>query len=203
MGANSEIGEDLLLYKKLVDLPPVDSSDLKSLRTVHKGRGPFPFLKATEASTWDQEHEADLTSLLSRRKEMDAVSNWLSWFRVKVFHKYWGYKSLRPVKFPADWSPEYPIPIRDYSEESSSRFVHILRTVLGPIPTMASVLCLFFIHDPVMQMGVVVLSSFIFCTILALITAPARTETFVATATFSAVLAVFVGTNTRGSSCEC
>lgn len=191
----------MLLFKQLFNLPPVDSSDLQSLRKVCRGRGRTTFLKATEATTWNEENKADLTSLLSCREEMDTVSNWLGWFRVEVFHKYWGYKSSRPAKIPADWRPEYPVPIRTYSEKSSSSFVLILRTILGPILPMASVLCLFFVKDPVVQMGVVVLSSFIFSTVLAFVTV--KTDTFVATATFTAVIVVFVGSNARSCLCEC
>jgi hypothetical protein len=189
--------------KKLHELPPVDPFDLKVLRRVQCGRGKAPFLKAAEAYIWHDENAPDLTSLLSRRKEMDTVSNWLSWFRTEVFHKYWGHKSFRKAPIPAKWTPEYATPIRCYSDESSSGFTDILRTILGPVLTTASALCLFFINDSIKQMGIVVLSSFLFSTLLALITVPARAETVVATATFTAVLVVFVGNNAQNPTCQC
>lgn len=203
MLANYILGEALLLFKKLRDLPPVDLFNLKVLRKIQRGRGLSSFLKWPESHTWIPENEPDLTSLMSRRKEMDTISNWLSWFRIRVFHRFWGSRSLREVRFPSNWTPEYAPQIRCYTEESTSGFVNILRTVMGPILTTTSALCLFFIDDPVKQMGIVVVSSFLFSILLALITVPAKTETVVATATFTAVLVVFVGQNVQISPCQC
>lgn len=140
--ADCHLVEALLLLKKTADLPCVEPSDLDTLRMVCKGRGKSSFLQATEAHTWDKESESDLTSLFSRRKEMDTVSTWVSWFREAVFHKHWGHKTLRPTKIHAAWAPEYSVPLREYSEESSNGFVHILRVILGPVLTMASAICL-------------------------------------------------------------
>ncbi|KEF55706.1 uncharacterized protein A1O9_08456, partial [Exophiala aquamarina CBS 119918] len=197
-----DFGEALLLFKNLRDLPPVEPFSLNTLRVIQRGRGQSSFLQWPESHIWIPENEPDLTSLTSRRKEMDTISNWLSWFRIKVFHRYWGSRSAQEVRIPSNWTPEYAPRIRSYSEESTSGLVNILRTIMGPLLTTTSAFCLFFIDDPVKQMGMVVVSSFLFSILLALITVPAKTETVIATATFTAVLVVFVGQNVQSSPCQ-
>ena len=146
--------------------------------------------------TWLKGKEYDLICLSHRNKDRDALSAWLGWLVTKVFHRYWGHKHHKKAVTPdEEWAPAVPSTSTHYRDSNIDRWVTGITSVLAPVLPTVSMSVLFFTNSPLTRLGVTVLLSFVFSGALVLVGLPRRIDAFVATATFSALLIVFVSNN--------
>ncbi|KAK6385004.1 hypothetical protein LTS17_002567 [Exophiala oligosperma] len=158
-------------------------------------RGLF-FENTVESGTWfEEENEYDMTSLLDRDGGTDILTSWLTWVITKPYHRLFGKQEVISDRFPRDWKPLHPIKLSRYKDEHIARLVTVLATVLAPILPTAGAFCLYFIHDELLRLCMIVLLSFLFSSAVAIVGMPRRIDSFIATASFSAVLIVFVSPN--------
>lgn len=158
-------------------------------------RGLF-FENTVESGTWiEEENEYDMTSLLDRDGGTDILTSWLTWVIMKPYHRLFGKQEVISDRFPRDWKPLHPIKLSRYKDEHIARLVTVLATVLAPILPTAGAFCLYFIHDELLRLCMIVLLSFLFSSAVAIVGMPRRIDSFIATASFSAVLIVFVSPN--------
>ncbi len=146
--------------------------------------------------TWRKKKEYDLVCLSHRAKDRDTLSSWLGWWLTEVYHKYWGSNQREAITVDDDWAPLTPSTLVNYRDSSIAKCVTGVTTILAPILPTMSASALFFIDDQLTRLGVTVLMSFVFSGALALVGMPRRIDAFVATATFTALLIVFVSNNT-------
>jgi hypothetical protein len=158
-------------------------------------------LVGPEMETWiDTEKEYDLICLKDPEKEKDALSSWFYWVVTKVYHRYRGRKRQQPIKVDPRWKPALPFTLTNYPDGELDKIVTGITILLAPILPAISASALFFIHDSHIRLGVTVLLSFLFSAALALVGLPRRIDSFVATATFTALSIVFLSNNTA---CTC
>ncbi|OAP63003.1 hypothetical protein AYL99_02230 [Fonsecaea erecta] len=157
-------------------------------------------LRGHELRTWSKEKEYDLTSLMDQKEDRDPLSSWLEWFFTKVLNKFFGARYYSPVAVDDDWAPAVPSKAVQYPRRNIARVVTVITTILAPILPTVSATALFAIDNETTRLGLIVLLSFLFSMALACVGAPRKVESFVATATFTAVLVVFISNNTG---CEC
>ncbi|KIW87551.1 uncharacterized protein Z519_11875 [Cladophialophora bantiana CBS 173.52] len=199
---SSKIPHELLLQnRELDDLPPVHKPSLACLRAAQVSVSDRRlFLRGRELHTWSKRKEYDLTSLTDQKANRDPLSSWLEWFITNVFHKFSGSVHYNPDPVDEDWAPATPTKLVQYPQRHISRSVTAVTTILAPVLPTVSASALFFIDNELTRLGIIVLLSFLFSIALACVGVPRRIDSFVATATFTAVLIVFIGNN---SSCAC
>lgn len=195
-------GEGLLRYRQVNSLPPVHKENLEHLREVlHMTPDNHSFLQGHEWNVWhDEEHEYDMTSLMDSGSDKDALSQWLAWCVHNPYHRYIGRKVRRRLDVPEAWRPPVPVTLTYYPDEDIAWVVTILTTILAPVLPTVGAIVLYFIDNQLVRLGVIVLLGFLFSAALALLGMPRRIDSFAATATFIAVLIVFVSNGT-GSAC--
>ncbi|OQU94167.1 hypothetical protein CLAIMM_00564 [Cladophialophora immunda] len=190
--------DDLLLQtRKLYDLPAVHQPSLACLReALMTPPGPHYFLHGRELRTWTKKKEYDLTSLTEQEGDRDLLSSALEWLLTKVIHKRFGQRRYNPEPLDEDWAAAAPTELVQYPRREIARGVTAVTTFLaGTLPTL-SVSALFVIDNERARLGTIVLFSFLFSVALACVGVPRRIDSFVATATFTAVLIVFISNNT-------
>jgi hypothetical protein len=147
-----------------------------------------------EADIWDAENAGDLTSIALPGGNRDPLTYFLHTRFLPWYHDLIGHKHKRRTYIPdAFTGARQQTPIYHYSDKLVLLTVNVCSTVLSSmIPALCS-LALYFIRCEGARMGAIVAFTFLFSIVVALITPAKRIETFVATATFAAVLIVFVG----------
>jgi len=159
------------------------------------------FKNAVEAFPWTQEDmEYDMTSLLDTEGGTDILTRWLTWIITEPYHKLFGKKEVISDRFPKNWRPLRPIKLSRYRDDHIARLVTVVATILAPILPTVGAFCLYFINDDLLRLCIIVLLSFLFSSAVAVVGMPRRIDSFIATATFSAVLIVFVSPS---ASCVC
>ncbi|KAL6249386.1 hypothetical protein RBB50_003239 [Rhinocladiella similis] len=196
-----EYEEALLRARKIIDLPPVNKSNLEVLRGILRNTpSKHHWFQNFEFYTWNKKNEYDLTSLLDRESGMDTLTRWLTWIITKPYHELFGKEKAICGELPEDWRPLHPIKLVHYKDEHIAGLVTVLATILAPILPTAGAFCLYFINDELLRLCMIVLLSFLFSSAIAIVGIPRRIDSFIATASFSAVLIVFVSPN---ASCVC
>jgi hypothetical protein len=183
-------------------MPSVHKGDLECLRDeLFTGpQGAF-ILGGRDMATWrSNEKEYDLVCLKHSDKEKDALSSWIYWWVTRVYHRYHGHKRREPISVDPDWQPARPFTLTNYPDAELDKIVTGITILLAPILPAISASALFFIHDFHIRLGVTVMLSFLFSAALALVGLPRRIDSFVATATFTALSIVFLSNNTA---CTC
>jgi hypothetical protein len=194
------VTDDFLLQNHAVNkLRPARRFDLECLRDVLKKEPDIesgPFLCGAEAFTWSEENERDLVSLRDHNRDLDALSRLIDWLVQRV---YYGLLGKTPpdqrLPVPRCWAPLHPTDLSSYPDEHLTPIVSIVTVVLASTLPSLSAFGLFWITNPLIRMGIVVLLSFLFSSALALVGVPRRIDAFVASSTYIAVLLVFVGSN--------
>lgn len=141
-----------------------------------------------------------MTSLMSSGSDKDLLTQWLTWCVTHVYHRYIGRKVHHRLDVPEAWRPARPVVLTYYPDEHIAKAVTIFTTILAPLLPTAGAIILYFIDNQIVRLGVIVLLGFLFSAALALLGMPRRIDSFAATATFIAVLIVFVS---NGTSCAC
>ncbi|KAJ9643742.1 hypothetical protein H2204_001887 [Knufia peltigerae] len=178
------------------DLPPVNKPNLEVLRGVfHNIPIKHHWFKNFEYWTWNKKHEYDLTSLLDRDSGMDMLTRWITWIITKPYHELFGKEKVICTDLPEDWRPLHPIRLSHYKDEHIAGIVTVSATILAPMLPTAGAFCLYFIHDELLRLCMIVLFSFLFSSAVAVVGMRRRIDSFIATASFSAVLIVFVSPN--------
>ncbi|KAH0844386.1 hypothetical protein AYO21_00854 [Fonsecaea monophora] len=189
--------ELLLQIRQLGHLPPVHEPSLKRLREAQmSAQGANRFLRGREQRIWSEKKQYDLTSLTDRQEDRDPLSSWLEWCVTDVWHKYFGHKLSPPKPVDEDWAPAVPSKLGQYPRSLIARIVTGVTTILAPIFVTLSAVVLFFVDSESKRLGLIVGLSFLFSLALACVGVPRRIDSFVATATFTAVLIVFIENNT-------
>lgn len=182
-------------------MSPVHGPSLKCLQgELNTGPDRTCFLNGREYYTWGKKKEYDLISLSDRYKNSDTLSSWLEWWVTDIWHKYCGHKRPARIAVDTDWAPAVPSRLVHYSDSSIASSVTGIITILAALLPTASASALFFIRDQPTRLGLTVLLSFTFSSLLALVGSPRRIDAFVATSTFAALLIVFLSNNTG---CDC
>ncbi|KAI1611100.1 hypothetical protein EDD36DRAFT_467097 [Exophiala viscosa] len=190
--------EGLLRYRQIEGLPSVHKSNLKHLREVLRH---MDFQVRREWAVWgEEEHEYDMTSLIDAEGERDTLSQWLAWCVSHPYHRLIGGKIHPRLDVDEAWRPALPLKLTYYSNEHIAKVVTILTTILAPVLPTSGAIVLYFIDNQLIRLGVIVILGFFFSAALTLLGTPRRIDSFAATATFIAVLIVFVG---NGTGCAC
>jgi len=122
-------------------------------------------------------------------------TQWLGQFVSKVYHKYFGHKNRPPLVVPELWKPARPSAFSQYSDRRIDSVVTVFITIMAPtLPTIGAI-SLYFIDSQLVKLGLIIILNFIFSAAITLVGVPRRIDAFAATATFTAVLIVFVGTS--------
>jgi hypothetical protein len=162
------------------------------------------FPTGLEADTWSTEYLTDLTSIRDQNKDKDLLSGWIDQHLVPWYHHKISYKRHEAVAVPEAWGGEGsgPLRVHHYSESVVTSAVTAIGTILSSLLPAISMLALDWIDAPVSRMCAIVVLTFMFSIVFMLVTKGKRAECFAATATFSAILVVFVG-NADGSGYAC
>jgi len=176
----------------------VPKFDLKCIRHILRREPDIEagyFLSGAELSTWAEENERDLVSLRNRNHDLDALSSLVDWLLQKVYHGIWKKSPRERFPVPQCWAPLHPADMAWYPDKNLTPIVSVVMIILASALPSLSAFGLFWVTDPVVRMGIVVLFSFLFSSALALVGVPRRIDAFVASSTYIAVLLVFVGSN--------
>jgi len=186
------------MLANLFRLAPVGSADLSCFQDLLQSpleRGK-PFLRDFEFHTYNQESQADLTSLMGRDGDKDILTKWVDKFVRTVYHKYIGHKLHDPISVCEEGGVHGGEAfLTYYSDGSITSVIDALSTILSSVLPTISALILFFINSPLMRMVALIICTLLFSTILTVIARAKRAECFGATAAFTAVLVVFLGTS--------
>ena len=146
---------------------------------------------------------SDMTSLCLPDETEDLITKFLSSTLMQWYHYLIGHKSKKKFELQDPFSnKKEPTPVYYYSDRVIKAAVNILGTLLAALVPALTSLALFFINSQLSRMGAIIGFTFLFATVLMLITSVKRAECFAITAAFSAVLVVFVGNN-NGIGCSC
>lgn len=194
----STLDEALLMLANLFRLAPVSTADLSCLQDLLQSpleRGKL-FLQDFEFSTYSRGNQADLTSLMGRDGDKDMLTKWVDKFVRAVYHKYIGRRLHDPISVcEAGGEDGGEAFLTYYSDSFITSVIDALSTILSSVLPTISALVLFFINDPLMRMIALIICTLLFSTILTVIARAKRAECFAATAAFTAVLVVFLGTS--------
>jgi hypothetical protein len=86
-------------------------------------------------------------------------------------------------------------PMRNYSDIHVSRIIHTVNTVFASLLPTVPIFVLYYIDSQVARIGAILVMTFIFSTLLTILTSAKRPEVFAAAAAFTAVQAVFLNNN--------
>lgn len=194
----SILDEALLQLAKLLQFAPVSTADLSCLSELLESplKPGEQFLVGFESLTYDPESQADLTSLMGQDGEKDMLTKWIDSFVRTIYHKYVGRKVHDPISLcEAGGGKGEETVLTYYSDGTITSVIDALSTILSSVLPTVSALVLFFINDPLMRMIALIICTLLFSTILTVMARAKRTECFAATAAFTAVLVVFLGTS--------
>jgi hypothetical protein len=186
------------LLAKLLRLSPVSTADLACLRDLLQSplEPGKTFLQDFESLTYSKGNEADLTSLMGREGDKDMLTKWVDKLVRNFYHKYIGHKLHDPISIcEAGGNAGGESSLTYYSDGFITSVIDALSTILSSVLPTISALVLFFINDPLMRMIALIICTLLFSTVLTVIAKAKRAECFGATAAFTAVLVVFLGTN--------
>lgn len=93
--------------------------------------------------------------------------------------------------------------VYEYDDSSLANIAKVIVAALASMLPVASTFVLYFVKNPVVQMGAVSALTFVFGATLMMVTSAKGSEYFAATAAFSAGLVVFIGGNGIHDSCTC
>ncbi|KIY03838.1 uncharacterized protein Z520_00529 [Fonsecaea multimorphosa CBS 102226] len=158
------------------------------------------FLHGRELRIWSKKKEYDLTSLLDHEEDRDPLSSWLELWFTKVVNKLYSDRHYNPEPLDEEWAPAVPAKMAQYPRRNIAKAVTLVTAVLAPILPTASASALFVVNNERARLAIIVLLSFLFSFALACVGVPRKIDSFVATATFTAVLIVFISNNTG---CAC
>ncbi|KEF55704.1 uncharacterized protein A1O9_08454, partial [Exophiala aquamarina CBS 119918] len=189
--------DDLLLQNHALNkLRTVRKFDLECVRNVLKRQPDIEsgfFLSGAELSTWAEENERDLVSLRNHNDDLDALSTLIDWLVQRFYFGIWKKAPRERFPVPRCWAPLHPADMAWYPDGTLTPIVGIVTIVLASALPSLSAFGLFWVTDPLIRIGMVVLLSFLFSSALALVGVPRRIDAFVASSTYIAVLLVFVG----------
>jgi len=112
---------------------------------------------------------------------------WIAANLVTPFHKIVG----RYVVDPSDHSAG----LYNYSDGAIAKISALVATVLSSVLPIAGVIVLYFVENTLARIGIIAGMTALFSLCLAVLTSAKKSEIFAATAAFSAVLVVFLGSN--------
>lgn len=190
------LDEALIQLQTLFNMAPVDKARLPAFRERLEepiGRG-ISWLTGHEGTTWESEHEADLTSLTGRHRDKSGLSKMIEKFVTTTWHKHITTKAIRASSTNPDLERDAP-PLTQhyYSDDATTKWVNALSSILASMLPGLSALLLFFVQDALARMIAIVVFTFLFSTTLTFVASANRAECFLGTSAFAAVLVVFVG----------
>lgn len=150
-------------------------------------------IQGRESLAWDKKFESDLFCLSTAYEEKDAFSRFcyergLKWYHDLIGHRIHDHPSVKTGPASAAFDKH----LISYSDARLAGVIWLLGTLLASLLPSASVFILYFIHDPVSQLGTIVALTSVFSFAVAAITRATTVEIFIAAAGFTAVLVVFL-----------
>ncbi|ETN45191.1 uncharacterized protein HMPREF1541_10068 [Cyphellophora europaea CBS 101466] len=198
-----EYAEAQLRYHAIQQLPtaaPVHQQGLRDWMLDQEGGGDcFPDI---EGLLWGAEYAYDLVSLSAKNQKEDAITSFISNTCMALYHQTLGHRWKQQSKIPDPFSGQrQPTPIYSYSDKAIASVVGTCSNLLASMIPALGALALFYIKSAEARMGAIVGLTFSFSVAVSLVAGAGRTECFVATSAFAAVLMVFVGND--GAVCSC
>jgi hypothetical protein len=120
-------------------------------------------------------------------KDEDSMTVWIAANLVAPFHKLLGQHFVRPLDHSAG--------LYNYPDRTITKLSSLVATVVSSVLPIAGVIVLYFVENTLARIGIIAGMTALFSLCLALLTAARKSEIFAATAAFSAVLVVFLGSN--------
>jgi Zn-dependent protease len=120
-------------------------------------------------------------------KDEDSMTVWIAANLVAPFHQLVGRHFIRPLDDSAG--------LYDYSDRTITKLSSLVATVLSSVLPIGGVIVLYFVENTLARIGIIAGMTGLFSLCLALLTSARKSEIFAATAAFSAVLVVFLGSN--------
>ncbi|KAI4103509.1 MAG: hypothetical protein LQ339_004234 [Xanthoria mediterranea] len=146
------------------------------------------YLLGQDSDIWANPEESDLIALQARHSD-SPVSRWMSDTLVHWYHQAIGRKLRKPKA--SDWTANTVI----YSENGVTRLASVLGVFLSSLLPIASIVVLYYIGSDTIRLVVIALFTACFSISMCLVTSARVVDVFTATAAFTAVQVVFVGTN--------
>ncbi|KAH0539050.1 hypothetical protein FGG08_004396 [Glutinoglossum americanum] len=178
----------VLQLMELYRLEPPEPRDLKTLHgwldMPECGNG---FLRGSESKVF---RAPDLVALSAPRNREDVFTRWVSHTGVPWFHRLIG-RSFRVGQKPVEGDEESGV--IHYADSRLVTTAHLLSIFASSLLPTVSIFVLYFLNSLLARLGAIMVFSFLFSSSLALFTAARRVEVFAATAAFSSVQVVFVG----------
>lgn len=197
--------ETVLRYASLRRLPAASPENQEHLRGwLQDPDGGHQCFQGAEGLVWRATQADDLASLAPwSEKKLDAFTTFINQTILPAYHHLLGYRHRQPSIVANPFPPyaPFPTPIWTYRDQAITTAVNACSTLLASMIPALSALALFYIKSAEARMGAIVGLTFVFSAVVAMITNGGRTECFVATSAFAAVLVVFVGADGGGCSC--
>ena len=194
--------EAFLRVSSMLRFNPANSLDLQTLRThLERCRDKnSAFLRGYEATTWDEQHDGDLTSLTDRYRNKDILSKLIDKHCIPWYDRVRGSRVRDPVSVSEAWCSEEKPNIRlwNYRDSTLSLVISTACAVLAPLVPISAILGLFFVRKPLAKILLIGMFTVLFSLALTLMTVARPVDRFTATAAFAAVLVVFIQNNECG-----
>jgi len=188
-----EYNEFLLQYKEICALQNPSKHDLNCLREwLIRPECGDNFLEGIEREILhshdrldvDQERASDLVTLSREAVERDFFSRWVTDELLGKFHRLVGHRIKRPFDVEAG--------MYHYHKSNLRAISHLVGVVLASVIPAASIFTLYFVHNMIDRLGVLLAYSALFSICLALFTTARRVEIFAATAAYVTFLSVLL-----------
>lgn len=150
------------------------------------------YLLGKEHEAWTDPAKASDLVAISPVETFDPLTQWLADTFLAVYHRLLGHKH----KTASDPDAE----LYTYDDDHIRFPIAALSTALASVLPIVAIVILYFVTSMGWRLGIMALFTSSFSLALAILTEAKRTEIFAATAAFTAVLVVFIGTYGPGSS---
>lgn len=154
-----------------------------------------------EGEFWNEEYLGDLAALGASKKPADLLTAIVIGGVIRTYHHIFGHKIRDKVSVLDPFTGgQQTTAAFLYADKHIGFVVNAINTVAASSIISLSALVLYFIPSVRARLGAIVAFTVSFSVVLVLMTGASRTECFVATAAYAAVLVVFVGADGTNSS---
>lgn len=184
-----EYNEALLIQNELLKLEQPDPRDLRAFRTWMRSTAMGNvMLLGPDSDIWLQEDPDHIA--LKLPKAEDPLYRWISGSAVQKYHQLFGHYFR---KSESAHGARHHMNLVGYSDESIARLTRFISTIFACLLPAISVVILYFVDSLPKRLATLALLALGFSLSLLHFTNAAGGDIFVATASFTAVLVVFVG----------
>ena len=134
------------------------------------------FLQGREANIWQDRKPKEMASLMPREMEADPFSTWLSTSLVDLLDRVWGNRRKQPIPVDPDSG------IVEYDNRRLNKISKGVGVTFASLVPTLSVLVLYFVKNPVVRLGLLIVFTGVFSASLATFTSARKIEIFSAVA---------------------